>query len=189
MKVNLGCGRDIREGWVNVDQHPAPGVDLVANLDDPDKISLPWPDDSVTELHVSHLVEHLRYPLPLFEEMWRVAAPDAELVVRCPYGSSDDADEDPTHVRRLYMKSWGYLSQPFYWRADYGYRGDWQPETITLKVSNPAMKELSDDELHLMVLHWRNVVAEMVVTLRAIKPARPTEADLQRPPTVVFKRL
>lgn len=189
MKVNLGCGRDIRTNWVNVDHRPGVGVDVVANLDDRDKVTLPWPDDTVTVIHASHIVEHLHYPLPLFAELWRAAAPDCELVVRCPYGSSDNADEDPTHVRRLFLNSWGYLTQPFYWRADYGYHGDWQPEQIILKVADEGMKALSDDELGVMVRHWRNVVAEMVVTLRAVKPARPQDRDLQRPAPVVFERV
>jgi SAM-dependent methyltransferase len=189
MRLNLGCGRDIKDGWVNVDQHPAEGVGLVADLDQPDKVDLPWPDDTFTDVYVSHLVEHLHYPLPLFAEAWRVAEPDAELVVRCPYGSSDAADEDPTHVRRLFLNSWGFFSQPFYWRADYGYRGDWQPETITLKIADPFLKDLADDELKMLVRHSRNVVAEMVVTLRAIKPARAPERDLQTPPQVIFARV
>lgn len=189
MRLNLGCGRDIRGGWVNVDQYPAPGVDLVTNLDDADKVDLPYPDDSFAEIHASHIVEHLHHPLPLFAEAWRVAMPDAAMVVRCPYGSSDAADEDPTHVRRLFLNSWGYFSQPFYWRADYGYRGDWQPEAVTLKVSDPNLKDLADDELMMAVRYSRNVVAEMVVILRAVKPARQPEANLRTAPQVRFARV
>ena len=188
MRLNLGCGRDIREGWVNVDQHPAPGV-VVVNLDHPDKVDLPWPDETFTDFYVSHLVEHLHHPLPFFAEAWRVAEPDAEMVVRCPYGSSDAADEDPTHVRRLFLNSWGFFSQPFYWRADYGYRADWQADTITLKIADPFLKDLPDEELRMLVRHSRNVVAEMVVEMHAVKPARPPERDLQGTVQVNFARV
>ena len=189
MRLNLGCGRDVREGWVNVDQYPAPGVDLVVDLDQADKVELPWPDDSFDEIHASHIVEHLHYPLPLFAEAWRIAKPDAVMVVRCPYGSSDAADEDPTHVRRLFLNSWGYFSQPFYWRASYQYQGDWQPERITLMIADPLLTPMSDEELSHAVRYSRNVVAEMVVELRAVKPARPPERDLQAPPQVRFVRV
>src|SRR5258708_31966184 len=67
----------------------------------------------------SHVIEHLRDPLPFMEELWRVSRPGAKAVFRCPYGSTDDADEDPTHVRRMFAGSWGYFGQPHYHRAQY----------------------------------------------------------------------
>jgi hypothetical protein len=33
MKLNLGCGRDIKQGFVNLDYMPLPGVDVVADLE------------------------------------------------------------------------------------------------------------------------------------------------------------
>ena len=99
-------------GWINVDCVPLPGVDLVAQLDDPEKVTLPWPDDSVDEFAMIHCLEHLHYPLPLMEELWRTAKPGAKITIACPYGSSDDADEDPTHVRRIFLNSFSYFGQP-----------------------------------------------------------------------------
>lgn len=185
MKLNLGCGRDIRPGWVNVDSVQMPGVDLVVDLDaDP---HLPYPDGSVEHIEGSHIIEHLHNPLPLMQELWRVAKPDAECVFRCPYGSSDDADEDPTHVRRLFAGSWIYFGQGAYWRADYGYRGDWQPVTVELHI-DPAFAPLPDAELAARVRMQRNVVREMVATLRAVKPARPQVRESQEPYDVVIVR-
>lgn len=185
MRLNLGCGRDIRPGWVNIDQHLAPGVDLVVDLDsDP---YLPYDDDSVDEFRGAHVIEHLHRPLPLMQELWRVARPGASASFRCPYGSSDDADEDPTHVRRMFLQSWLYFGQPAYWRADYGYRGDWQIQRITLVVSGPPA-ELSDAELSVALRYQRNVVDEMVADLVAVKPARPPDRSLQQRPEIVFHR-
>lgn len=31
-KLNLGCGKDIREGFINIDVRPLPGVDIVADV-------------------------------------------------------------------------------------------------------------------------------------------------------------
>lgn len=185
MKLNLGCGRDIRAGWVNIDQHARPGVDLAVDLDaDP---YLPYDTDSVDEFHGAHVIEHLHRPLPLMQELWRVAKPGAMARFRCPYGSSDDADEDPTHVRRMFPLSWEYFGQPFYWRADYGYRGDWQVRRVVLVVDR-LMSELSDDELRVAVRFQRNVVREMVADLVAVKPARPADVSLLQKPPIVFLR-
>src|SRR5215472_12108282 len=124
VRLNLGCGRDIRPGWVNVDCVPLPGVDVATDFDhDP---RLPFADGSVGYSEGEHVIEHLADPLPFMAELWSVTRAGGTAVFRCPYGSTDDADEDPTHVRRMFAGSWGYFSQPLYWRADYGYRGDWQ---------------------------------------------------------------
>ena len=115
------------------------------------------------------------------QELHRVAKPGARAVFRVPYGSSDDAFEDPTHVRQYFMSSFGYFSQPYYWRADYGYRGDWATEMVTLLVDAARYAGKSAEEIMSDVRTLRNVVKEMVVELRAVKPVREPKAELQAP--------
>src|SRR4051812_3683467 len=117
MRLQIGCGRAPLEGWTNVDCIALPGVDVVADLESG---KLPFADDSVEEILASHVIEHVRNSLGLLQELHRVARPDALATFSCPYGSSDDADTDPTHVRRYFWDSWGFFSQPYFWRADYG---------------------------------------------------------------------
>jgi SAM-dependent methyltransferase len=186
VRLNLGCGRDIREGWVNIDAYSGPGVDLAIDLDAAPV--LPYDDGTVDEFEASHVVEHLYRPLPLMAELWRVAKPGARLRVRVPYGSSDDADEDPTHVRRMFLNSWGYFSQPMYWRADYGYRADWKPVRVTLLI-RPEFADATDEEITALVRFSRNVVREMVADLIAVKPAREPRRELQEPFDVVLHRV
>ena len=116
------------EGWVNLDRVELPGVNIVADIDRCAEEPLPLEDDYVDEFLLSHVIEHIRNPMPLMQELHRIAKPNALAAIRVPYGSSDDAFEDPTHVQRYFLNSFGYFSQPSYWRADYGYRGDWQPK-------------------------------------------------------------
>jgi len=186
-KLNVGCGRNILAGWENLDSYRLPGVNIVADLDACGQTPLPLADASVDEFLLSHVMEHIRNVLPMMQELHRIAAPDARMVVRVPYGSSDDAFEDPTHVRQLFVGSFGYFSQPYYWRADYGYRGDWLTESVTLEVQ-PSLAHLPDAELWDRVNRERNVVTEMVATLRAIKPIREPRRELQQPPTVYLLR-
>ena len=173
------------DGWINVDCVPLPGVDLVVELDDPEKVNLPWPDDSTDELALIHVYEHIRHPLPLLAEMWRIAKPDAVLTIACPYGSSDDAFEDPTHVRPIFLNSFGFLGQPFYWRADYGYRGDWKIDHLTLDIA-ARYREVAEAGIMRDVMELRNVVNQITATLRAVKPAREPRQDLIELPGVVL---
>ena len=176
VRLNLGCGRDVRPGWVNVDVTPAPGVEVVTDFDDGPH--LPFADGTVGYSEGVHVIEHLRNPLPFMAELWRVTRPGGTAVFCCPYGSTDDADEDPTHVRRMFPGSWGFFSQPYYWRADYGYRGDWQLTELTLAVF-AEFRDYTDPELWSMIRFQRNVVAEMMATLRCVKPARQPLRELQ----------
>ncbi len=189
LRLNLGAGRNCLPGWVNVDQVDLPGVDLLANLngfDRPEAKRFPYPDNSVDQFMLSHTIEHITHTLPLMQELHRIAKPNATITIRCPYGSSDDADEDPTHVRRYFLQSWLYFSQPAYFRADYGYRGDWQPETIELVVSAADFNGLTFDVAMNRVRMRRNVVREMIATLRAVKPIREPRRELQVPPEIKF---
>lgn len=186
LRLNLGCGRDIRPGWVNIDCAPLPGVDHVVDFGDL-PVKLPFDDDSVAYSEGVHVIEHLRDPLPFMAELHRVTRPGGRVVFRCPYGSTDDADEDPTHVRRMFANSWGYFGQPYFWRADYGYRGDWQPARITLFIF-PGLEDATDAELRSMIRFQRNIVAEMEAVLRCVKPAREPRQDLMEAYTVALQR-
>lgn len=176
MRANLGCGSDLREGWVNVDHQPGPGV-TACELDQPGHWRFPAELLGVDTWLLSHVVEHVTNPLPLFEAMWHASTDDATAIVRCPYGSSDDAWEDPTHVRPWFPGSFSYLGQPFYWRADYDYQGDWLVEAVFLRL-NEGLDP--DDPMQAeRVTHGRNMVAEMIVLLQVVKPAREPKPELQ----------
>lgn len=182
-KLHLGCGRDVLPGWVNLDLHPGPGIDVVANLDECGTTPLPFDDNTFDELLGSHLIEHLRNPLELMQELHRISKAGATATFKTPYGSSDDAFEDPTHVRQYFRNSWGYFSQPFYWRADYQYRGDWKPQKLILAVRN-RYPDKTPKELMQIIDRERNVVVEMTAILECIKPIREAKKELQRAPAI-----
>lgn len=186
VRLHLGCGRTILQGWTNVDQVQLPGVDVVADLNDCRKTPLPFQDDSVETFFMSHVIEHIPDTLALMQELHRISKAGATLVARVPYGSSDDAWEDQTHVRSFFIQSWGYFSQPFYWRSDPGYRGDWRAELLELIVDKDANAGLEPQAILKKVFAERNAVKEMVATLRCVKPIREPKKELQVMPRISF---
>ena len=185
-RLHLGCGRTILSGWVNVDRIDLPGVDVVADLDVCNKARLPFETDTVEEFLLSHVIEHIQDTLGLMQELHRISKPGAKLVARTPYGSSDDAWEDPTHVRPYFIQSWGYFSQPYWWRTTALYHADWQPETLELLVDKERFKDSLPQAILQRAFSERNVVKEMVATLRSVKPVREPKRDLQVLPKINF---
>jgi hypothetical protein len=88
----------------------------------------------------------------------------------------------------MYAGSWGYFSQPYYHRADYGYRGDWQLAELTLSVF-PELASATDEELYSMIRFQRNVVCEMTAVLRCVKPVRKPLRELQDKFTLTLHRM
>lgn len=185
-RLNVGCGRHPLEGWTNLDRTAGPGIDVVADLETVRERPLPFAEGAFGEFLLSHVIEHVRDSLGLMQELWRIAAPGATAVVRVPFGGSDDAWEDPTHLRPYFVGSFGFLAQPWYWRADYGYRGDWQPERVSLLVDRGRIDRLEPQAFFHRVQTERNLVREMVAELRAVKPARAPRRELMVPPAVTI---
>lgn len=185
MKLNLGCGNDIREGWINVDKRKADGVDFVIDLDGTGWL-FPFAPNTCDEFYLSHVLEHISNPLKLLSQMWVVAKPEAKLVIRVPHGAHDMAWADPDHKRAYFPSSFQFFAQPAYKRADYGYTGDWETNLIILR------REVDfevDDEQRLMLYlnHMRNYIGEMEVHMRAFKPRREPSIDWQFSPQLMIE--
>lgn len=85
-------------------------------------------------------------------------------------------------MRAFFAQSFGYFTQPFYWRADYGYRGDWQPAKIVFAVDGRTHQGMTVEAIAKQIEMQRNVVREMIAELIAIKPIRQPLRKLQSAP-------
>ena len=101
MKLNLGCGYNHEESYVNVDQDELCKPDIVADLEKP----LPFEDNSVDEILMQHILEHLgqdtKTYFSVWKELYRVMKDQAVIKIIVPHWEHENFHHDPTHVRKV----------------------------------------------------------------------------------------
>lgn len=103
-KLNLGCGYDYREGWVNADLNGQAKIDVSVDLN---KLPLPFADNSFDYVFSAHTIEHVEedMALPLMIELWRVLKPNGILELRMPHFSHYSALTGFAHKRAFSINS------------------------------------------------------------------------------------
>jgi hypothetical protein len=127
IKLDLGCGKNKKEGFLGVDRRKFPGVDLVQDLLKPWQ----WKNDTVEEIHMSQVMEHFTGIQRVFivNEMYRVLQKGGKATVITPHWCSNRAYGDFTHQWPPVSEMWFYyLSKT--WRKDNAPDNDieWNPD-------------------------------------------------------------
>jgi hypothetical protein len=187
MNLNLGCGSKKLPGWVNVDKISACEPDQVVNLE---QFPWPWPDNSVDEVLLSHVLEHLGAAtdvyLNVIKELYRVCRDDAKITIVVPHPRHDHFLGDPTHVRPIIPDSLAMFSQAA--NREWIARGaantplgiylnvDFAMQSVSFVFDEPwqtrwMRKEISKADLGYAMKTHNNVAMEIEMVLRAVKPA------------------
>jgi predicted SAM-dependent methyltransferase len=118
MKINFGCGSKLKTGFLGVDILQLPGVDIVHNLDN---FPYPFDDNSVDEIWMDQVLEHLNDPLKTVEELYRISKNDAIITIGVPYFRSFYAYIDPTHKNFFSMNWFNYFDPTHIFCQKYQY--------------------------------------------------------------------
>ncbi len=110
-KLNIGCGRDIKKDCINLDCMERGGVDVCWDLNE-----YPWPfeDNTFSEIHANHILEHIDDLKKTMEEIQRVCADGARIFITVPHFSFVGAYWDPTHKRFFSYFTFDYLETGTY---------------------------------------------------------------------------
>lgn len=113
MKLNLGCGNKIKDGWVNVDQKSP--AEVIHDLN-----SFPWPfeDNSFDEIEAIHVLEHLGKGIPenrikIIKELYRIAKNGCFISIIVPNPQHTDFLDDPTHCWPITPSTFQLFDQEF----------------------------------------------------------------------------
>lgn len=183
IKLNLGCGSKNLEGYINVDKfgNPDKKVDL-------ELFPWPWKDNSVNEIVLSHVLEHLGKDsdtfLNIMKELYRISSKNTIIHINVPHPRSDAYLGDPTHVRPVTLNILNLFSKE---ENNKSVEQGWANTTLALfldidfKVIHNKIKlmpywqnryenkQITNDELDFALMHYYNVVEEMEFKLKVIK--------------------
>lgn len=95
-KLNLGCGEDIKEGYLNIDFIKGKGVDKVYDLN---KLPLPFEDNTFEEILMLNILEHVSEPWLLMNEISRIGKPRCIVKIITTHFASGNAWGDMQHKR------------------------------------------------------------------------------------------
>ena len=102
MKLNLGCGSKILDGYTNVDKFDYYKPDIVHDLE---ITPYPFEESSIDEILLSHVLEHVGQNPNIFnniiKELYRICKNKSVINIRVPHPRHDDFISDPTHVRPI----------------------------------------------------------------------------------------
>ncbi len=86
IKLNIGCGKHKKDGYINIDISPKYKPDIVASA-----THLPFKSNSVDEIYTSHMVEHVPNFEKAMREMHRILKPGGKLYIVVPYSAATSA--------------------------------------------------------------------------------------------------
>lgn len=111
LKVNLGCGYNKKDGFINIDSDINCSPDYIVDLE---KDILPFENDSVGYIEAYHILEHIGDGfLHLMQEIYRVCNDGAIIDIIVPHYLHITFAADPTHKRPITTEGLRLFSKKF----------------------------------------------------------------------------
>tara|TARA_R110000868_G_scaffold408293_7_gene691059 strand:+ start:7709 stop:8254 length:546 start_codon:yes stop_codon:yes gene_type:complete len=115
MKLNLGCGSDIRKEWINLDIAKLDGVDIVHDINN---LPLPFEGEHFDHILAQDILEHLEY-ISLLKDLYRILKPNGTIEIRVPHFTSRYNFNDPTHRKMFSSKTLDFFVTGASYGRDY----------------------------------------------------------------------
>lgn len=121
-KLNLGSGKDPKEGYINIDNYPFEGVDVIADITK----GLPFEDNSVNAVISIDFMEHLPPESKVFviNEIYRVLKEGGTMEHFIPNAGSRNDFGSPSHLSHWNLQQFEHFDIDSYrYEKDSDYEG------------------------------------------------------------------
>lgn len=194
LRLDLGCGPNKKDGFIGVDIRQFDGkVDFQADLSKEfwtfdtkvkainglklverstkvkgsTRVFWTLPNDSVDEVHCSHMVEHLEWPerVHFFNELHRVMKKGAKALIITPHWASARYYGDPTHKSPFSEWAWFYMDAE--WRKNNAPHTDYVCD-FTHSYSyglHPALAGRNPESINYAITFYKDACTDMICTL------------------------
>jgi len=104
MRIDLGCGNNKKIGCIGIDSRKLSQADIIADID---KYGIPFKDNSISYVHVSHFLEHIHKLRFVINEIYRICKNNSIVNIIVPHFTMGTSCE--FHVRNFRYDSFnGY---------------------------------------------------------------------------------
>lgn len=111
MKLNIGCGDDKYENYISIDYDANCNPDYCLDIE---KDLLPFEDNTVDEVIIHHVLEHLGEGYFHFmKELYRVCKHGAMIDILVPHHRHEYFHDDPTHRRAITVPGMWLFSKKY----------------------------------------------------------------------------
>lgn len=149
IKLNIGCGRDYRDGYTNLDISSDVGADVVADIEK----CIPFRTNTFDEVLCYNVLTQILYPktfLQVMNDLWRITKADGFIEIRVPLAKYEYAFQDPMDCRRFTDQSFTYMEEGHRRYEQYGKHYGFKP----FKVKILDKKE---EQMYIRLIPIKNV--------------------------------
>lgn len=165
--LDLGCGWAKQPGAIGIDRSPLSTVDVMCDLAD---FPYPFADNSFDKVILNDVIEHLPDTIKAMEEIYRVCAPGAQVLIRVINWNSQYNAMDPTHLRTFHENTFHFFGT----YKDRAYYSNAHFDVIKVdKTYNARAKKLFFNKIEWLEkasFYLNNVLEDLHFELKAVKP-------------------
>lgn len=138
MRLNLGCGKDYREGYINADISEEVDADIIFDMTE----RIPFVDNQFYEVVANNCLTQIEKNqdfIHVINELWRVTKGD--IYIRVPNVRNRCAFQDPMDCRRFTKESFTYMEYGHRRYEQYGKHYGFKPFRVKLLKNNGRQME------------------------------------------------